>query len=273
MKIKKEKKSLYFKLAMNNLLLRASRIRAQSRLYESSCLAHRLVTVHEEALISAITNCETLDGLTALTDNLEKLVRNPTELFVQFPFLLSKLFAIPLSSSASATIVTNENTANVSGEDDSIYEFMSLYDSEEGVVDGNHLKDASDTILDELAAANVFLAEEDIYEPESCHHRPHLPIIETNLTTEHDEPKDGTTDLLMKGFIVTDTSVTKRKNKSPRNGDGSRTSPGKCDGEKKRGRPAVSPCDKKPKVKKTNVSKNEVKEPSADNCYEEELDK
>ena len=257
---------------MNNLLLRASRLRAQSRLYESSCLAHRQVTVHEDALISAITNCETLDGLTALTDNLEKLVRNPTELLVQFPFLSSKLFVS--SSPSPSTIVANENTANVPGEDDSIYEFMSLYDLEDGVVDGNQTKDASDTILDELVAANVFLAEEDVYEPESCHHRPHLPIIETNLTTEHDEPKDGTTDLLMKGFIVSDTSLTKRKNKSPRNGDGSRTSPGKCDGEKKRGRPAVSPCDKKPKVKKTNVSKNEVKEPSADNCdEEEELDK
>ena len=258
---------------MNNLLLRATRLRAQSRLYESSCLAHRLITNNEQMLVNFVAECENLDELTFLTDELEKLVRNPTELLVQFPLLLSKLFAVPLSSFASATMVTNENTANVLGEDDSIYEFLGFNDSEE-VINYSNMKDAADTILDELAAASAFCHEEISQaepEPEQYHRSP-LPIIETKLelTTEHDDVRsEVTTDLRAKVFLVSSgTNLIKRKNKSPR------TSPGKSDGEKKRGRPPVSPCDKKPKVKKTNVSKNEVKEPSADNFNEEEeLDK
>ena len=244
---------------MNNLLLKTTRLRAQSRLYESSSLAHRIISINEQALIKAIAECETLDGLTILTDNLEKLVQNPTELLVQFSVLSSKVFAVPLISAASTV---NEDT-NLQVEDDSIYEFMSLYDSEDVISGGSYKKDATDTILDELASANVFPYEEisqaeRVYEPEQ-YHRPHLPIIETELelTTEHDEPHDETTDLLMKGFLVSDTNVTKRKNKSPRNGDESQTSPGK---EKKRGRPPVSPCDKKPKVKKPKAVKKVVNE-------------
>jgi hypothetical protein len=257
---------------MNNLLLKATRLRAQSRLYESSCLAHRIISINEQALIKAIAECETLDGLTILTDNLEKLLQNPTELLVQFSFLSSKLFAVPLISSESTVTVTNEDT-NLHVEDGLIYEFMSLYDSEE-VVNGDK-KDATDSILDELASANAFPDEETsqaerVYEPEQ-YYRPPLPMIETELelTTGDDEPQDETTDLLMKGFLVSDTKIPpKRKNKSPRNGDKSQTSPGK---EKKRGRPPVSPCDKKPKVKKPKAVKKVVNELS-DDC-DEKFDK
>ena len=261
--IKKIKIIIIFPFSMNTLLLRATRQRAQSRLYEASCLAHRLITVNEQALIYAIADeRETLEGLADLTDNLEKLLQNPTELLVQFPFLSPKRSPAPL---------TSDDSKNLPGEDDAIYEFMSLYDSED-VVDYRNMKDAADTILDELAAANAFPNEEvpqakDVYEP-----KVDLPLIETEfeITTEHNERNDATTDLLMKGFLVSaDTNVTKRKNKSPRNGDGSRTSPGKSDGEKKRGRPPVSPCDKKPKVKKPKAAKKGVNELS--DC-DEELD-
>ena len=252
---------------MNNLLLKTSRQRAQSRLYESSCLAHRIITIHEQSLVKAISECDTLDGLTALTDNLENLLRNPSELLGQFPLLSSRLLAAP---SASTTVVTSDDV-NLPGEDDSIYEFMSLYDSEE-VVDYRNMKDATDTILDELVAANACSDDEVSQtphvcdEPEQSHPRPHLSVLETDmeLTESYNEPHDVTTDLLMKGFIVSDTNLTKRKNKSPRNGDESRKSPGKSpgksDGEKKRGRPSVSPCDRKYKVKKDKdkVSKKVV---------------
>jgi hypothetical protein len=225
-------------------------------------LAHKIISINEQALIKAIAECETLDGLTILTDNLEKLLQNPTELLVQFSFLSSKLFAVPLISSESTVTVTNEDT-NLHVEDGLIYEFMNLYDSEE-VVNGDK-KDATDSILDELASANAF-PDEETFQAEQ-YHRPPLPMIETELelTTEHDEPHDETTDLLMKGFLVSDTKIPpKRKNKSPRNGDESQTSPGK---EKKRGRPPVSPCDKKPKVKKTKAVKKVVNELS-DDCDE-----
>ena len=253
---------------MNNLLLKTSRQRAQSRLYESSCLAHRIITIHEQSLVKAISECDTLDGLTALTDNLENLVRNPSELLVQFPLLSSRLLAAP---SASTTVVTSDDV-NLPGEDDSIYEFMSLYDSEE-VVDYRNMKDATDTILDELVEANAYSDDEvsqtpNVCEPEQSHPRPHLSVLETDmeLTESYYEPHDVTTDLLMKGFLVSDTSLTKRKNKSPRNCDESRKSPGKSDGEKKRGRPSVSPCDRKYKVKKdkAKVSKKVVDE--ANDC-------
>ena len=220
--------------------------------------------------MAAVAECENLDELTSLTDELEKLLRNSTELLVQFLLLSSKLSSAQLSLS-STMIVMNDATNLLSEEDDSLYEFMSLYDSED-VVDCSHLKDAADTILDELAAANAFPHEEISQaedEPEQ-YHRPHLPIIETELelTTEHDERNDATTDLLMKGFLVSDTNLTKRKNKSPRgNGDKSRISPGKGDGEKKRGRPPVSPCDKTSKVKKTKTFKKVVNELS--DCDEE----
>ena len=259
---------------MNRLLLKTTRQRAQARLYESSCLAHRVISNNEQALINAISECETLDGLTTLTDNLEKLVRNPTELLIQFPLLSSKLFTIPPNSSCASTMIVTNNATNISSEeDDSMYEFMSLYESEE-VVNISHLKDAADTVIDELVAANAYHDEEiskvePVYEPDQLYYRPNLPVIETDLasTSELDEHDDATTKLPMKSFMVSDTTPTKRKNKSPKNGDGPRTSPDKCDGEKKRGRPPISPFDRKPKVKKVKSPKKVVYELS--DCEEQ----
>ena len=260
---------------MNNLILRTTRLRAQSRLYQDSCLIHRLITNNEQTLINAVVECENLDELTSLTDELEKLLRNPTELLVQFHLLSLKpsSFARLNSSGLSTIIVTNDETnllsaaaaASTSAEDDdSLYEFMNLYYSDE-VVDCRNMKDAADIILDDLVAANAsFYKEENSPvedEPEQSH-RPHLPTLQTDieLNTEPDEPQYANTDMLMNSFIVSGTNVTPRKNKSPKSENKPRTSSGKCDNEKKRGRPPVSPCDKTSKVKKTKTSKKVVNE-------------
>jgi len=259
---------------MNSLLLRATRQRVQSRLYESASLAHRMITIYEQILTTAIAQCETLDGLTSLTDELERLVRNPNELLFQFHSLSSKFSTIPLGSGALTVSVTPDNMIPPDDEimtDESIYEFMTLYESEE-VVDCRNMKDAADTILDELSAGNTF-DEEDPHEEDATivyeDERQHLPVIEPEIESIilNKNENDVITNLLMNSFIVSDTNIPKRKNKSPRSGDTSRTSPGKCDNEKKRGRPPVSLCDRKPKVKKIKALKKEVNELS--DCDEE----
>jgi hypothetical protein len=244
-----------------------------------------LITNNEQTLINAVVECENLDELTSLTDELEKLLRNPTELLVQFHLLSLKpsSFARLNSSGLSTMIVTNDVTnllsaaAAAAEDDDSLYEFMNLYYSDE-VVDCRNMKDAADIILDDLVAANAsFYKEENSPvedEPEQSH-RPHLPTLETDieLNTEPDEPQSqyANTDLLMNSFVVSGTNVTPRKNKSPRSENKPRTISGKCDNEKKRGRPLVSPCDKKPKVKNFKAAKKVVNELS--DCDDEELDR
>jgi hypothetical protein len=229
-----------------NLLLKATRQRAQSRLYESSCLAHRMIIINEEELTNAINECETLDGLTSITDEFENMIRNPNELIVQFNSLSPRLSTMGKKSAFSDAAPTlHVITDNETDPDESMYEFLSLYDSE--VVDLRNMKDAADTILDELSAANACPEENDAQEENGSCEDPHDENEEIN--TE----KDTITEMLMKSFIVPNNSVTKRKNKSPRNSEEPEASPS---GDKKRGRPPLNPEDKKPKVKKIKAKKN-----------------
>jgi len=174
------------------------------------------------------------------------MIRNPNELIVRFNSLskskrLSTTGNKPVSSdSVSALRVITENEIET---DESMYDFLSLYDSD--VVDYRNLKDAADTILDELSAANV-CAEEDPKEEDASYEDRHFEKEETNVE------KETITDMLMKSFIMPNNTATKRKNKSPRNGDEPEASP---NGDKKRGRPPINPADKKPKVKKIKAKK------------------
>jgi hypothetical protein len=229
---------------MNSLLLKATRQRAQSRLYESSSLAHRMIIINQDNLTTAINECETLDELSRLTDEFENMIRNPNELIVQFNSLskttIGKKSALPHSVSALRVITENEVES-----DDSMYEFLGLYDSDV-VVDYRKFKDSADSILDEISAANLCAEEEDAKEEDGGNEDRHCENEETPVEN------DSITDMLMKSFVMPNTSVTKRKNKSPRNGDESDSSP---HGDKKRGRPPINPADKKPKVKKIKAKK------------------
>jgi len=172
-------------------------------------------------------------------------------LLVHFQSLYSKLFT-PASTGKETTLPEEENVTT----EQTMYEFMDLYNSCE-IVDYANMKDSADTILDELSSANVFGKQDEdstygALQPKKSHD---LLVIETDeIGSVHQK--------LISSYILSSAPMCiKQKNKSPRNGETSRNSPVKSDGENKRGRPAIDSLDKKsPKVKVPKVKKVVVKE-------------